>query len=1377
VNKDQLKQSLRQPYKRQQWLELLRSVVPSCEVFADAQPISVELDGAKIVHQLGRVSLAGGRTLAVLEVKLDPKKNVVRNRVGLRNLVARFIDQAQHHGVLAVFVSDRTEYRLSLAVRESVFDQDGQLVHRETAPRRYTYVLGPNEPCTTSAERFASLAAKGEQATLEDVIDAFSVEKLNKEFFTKYREHYQRFVAHLLAGDVPQTVFGVPSKFEDEEARDRALKPVRDFAKKLLGRLVFLHFLQKKGWLGCPADQKTWTKGDPAFLKSLFDGCKNQEHFYSQRLAPLFFDALNKANRENNLFKPTGTRIPYLNGGLFEDDLHAARKLDFPAALFGDLLGFFGEYNFTIDENDPDDHEVGIDPEMLGHVFENLLEDNKDKGAYYTPKAIVQYMCQQSLIHYLQAHLGTHPEIETLVREKNRGDDNDKKNWVKQNAKEIERLLDEVKICDPAIGSGAFPIGLLQEIYWIKLTLDWTLDRAATKRRIIQNSIYGVDIDAGAVEIARLRFWLALIVDEDQPSPLPNLDYKIMQGDSLLESFEGIRLDQLFQQNYALNVIGGQAELNLDSLGTQLTLVNQKQRDKLTALTGSYFTEADPTAKLELHKKIDRLVLEHIEHSIAVQKEMFEVELAQHRVNIADKQQRAKGWKPPLRAVKRMAQLEADIKLCVQRGQKLKGLEGKPERPYFLWHVYFQDVFERGGFDIVIANPPYVRHETISAYRKLLEPHYSTAGSRADLFVFFYEQGVRLLRPRGVLTFISSNKYYRSAYGEKLREYLAANLTLREMVDFGDAPVFEAIAYASILIGQKDSPPAEHNFPGYSWQPTDRLDRLSQVMTVQTAPIKQAALTSSGWNLSTPAVAQLFQKLRANGSPLNDYAGVRFYRGIITGLNEAFVINAETRQKLIAQDAKSADLIKPWLRGRDVKRWQTTWAGLYVIAFPFGFHEQIKNYPAVLKHLSQYETDLRKRGQCTSSRSGKGEGQHHWLELDNNPKPSYLAEFSQPKVLMPAFERQATFAYDNQGFYSNNKTSICVSDDAQFLCAVLNSAPLWWTLRQTAATRQNGYFEYLPMYLSALPIPRADVSSKQALTRLAERAAKSAGAELAAIEREINQLVYGLFELSATEIAIIEDSTATAPVLDVKTTLFTRVLPGLGAISTYFSFANIVARLKELSIALSENTLRDYLSDAMKTGVVHDAGRGWYSRLVVPFELEAKPVSNLVKLVKKEFPLLEYSCWSTAQINAYAQHLLSQHTAFLFADVDALESVAERLRDRGWQPLVDPNAMEAQKLFRPGDKTVVLRPALAKQPDSGDHYAPIEKLLVDLLVEAPKLKLMDDSEVQRVIENACSAGRIQASALVGYAKSRRVSIQFLQESINSAGSENADLMD
>ncbi|MFN7564189.1 MAG: hypothetical protein ACK5TH_20640 [Prosthecobacter sp.] len=570
-----LQSQLRLPFSRDTYLAILTDLFPSGSLHLLQVPehIAAPCDHVRRTQQLGSVQLPDGNSIALLEVEVEDQVQLARNRVALRNFVAKFIDEAATQAVLAVFHQPgKTDWRLTYASKRSQLDEDTlEITSVQTAPRRYTFLLGENEPCRTAAGRLAEIRERDEHLTLEDVEKAFSVERLNKEFFDLYKEHYDRFVAHLLAPErvkAVRTAFGVPFIRDDDEestaaVQNKADKPIRDFVKRLLGRLVFLHFLQKKGWMGCKPGGKAWTGGDTDFLASYFtlaEAKGEAEQFHSRWLLPLFFEALNKDHdeRPGHVFAPTGTRIPYLNGGLFEAseveqallpaDSEKGRAgvpaslVDFPAAHFRALLEFFGQYHFTIDENDPEDHEVGIDPEMLGHIFENLLEDNKDKGAYYTPKAIVSYMARQSLLHYLQTHLGENAELITLLNEKDLTR-LEKNGFVHQHAKRIAELLDAVKVCDPAIGSGAFPIGVLQEILWTRLALDWTLntpeDRARLKRQIIQNSIHGVDLDPGAVEIARLRFWLALVVDEEQPRPLPNLDYKIHRADSLIEYIRG----------------------------------------------------------------------------------------------------------------------------------------------------------------------------------------------------------------------------------------------------------------------------------------------------------------------------------------------------------------------------------------------------------------------------------------------------------------------------------------------------------------------------------------------------------------------------------------------------------------------------------------------------------------------------------------------------------------------------------------------------------------------------------------------------------------------------------------------------------------------
>jgi type I restriction-modification system DNA methylase subunit len=1136
MNAAALQPQLQQPYRRETWQALLPELLPGVEVFVQPHdfPLTSERERtiAKARRQFGTAKLADGKQVAFYEIDVAPKVDLLRNRVALRELVARCIDEVKAHAVLAFFVQPGNKaYRLTYAAKESKLGDDLKLHTEQTATRRFTYVLGPGETRRTAAQRLGGLAEDHAAATLADVTDAFSVEKLNKEFFDTYKQHYLKFCAHLIENtDAPAKVFGLQLRGLDEKARDHALKPVRDFVKKLLGRLVFLHFLQKKGWLGCPAGAKNWKDGDPDFLRQLFNAApeSDRKRFHSRRLVPLFFDTLNNPRRKDELFAITGTRVPYLNGGLFERDFDGVERMDFPAELFAGLLEFFGQYNFTIDENDPDDHEIGIDPEMLGHIFENLLEDNKDKGAYYTPKAVVQYMCQQSLIHALAGHFpgdeAARAEIERLIRRKEPIDPK-KDSWLAAHATALEKILHGLNICDPAIGSGAFPIGLLQEIYWTKLTLHPALDRADAKRAIIQRSIHGVDIDAGAVEIARLRFWLALIVEEKNPVPLPNLDYQIMQGNSLLESFEGFDLSRITEPDrVGVTLLGSdQVELGLGRQQVELAVGSEPQ-ESLAALQQKYFLLHDAEAKAQLRHRIDRAVLRAIDAQLERRRDELETSLAQEAAFV-------RGRKRTPKEEKKREATRAKLAALADKKAKLHALLEDPhaERPFFLWHLWFRHVLDappkgRGGFDIVIANPPYVRHETISDFRDTLA-NYETAASRADLFVFFFEAGVRLLHPEGVFCFIASNKYFRAAYGAKLRKFLAEKTAIHRIVDFGDTAVFKAISYASILLARREDTAAHNRVRALVWSGGADLENLWARVEAQSSEMPQSALKVDGWNFSTGG-SGLLEKLQAASTPLRKYVGGRCYRGVITGLNEAFVIDEATRRRLIAEDKKSAELIRPWLRGRDVKRWQARWANLYAIVFPFGFHTKLGNYPAVLRHLKQFETELRKRGQCTSSRGGKDEGQHHWLELDNNPRPSYLEEFTRPKVIIPAIERACAFAYDDEGYFSNDKTTICVSNNARFLCAVLNSSVIWWVIRQIAAERQNGYYEFKPMYVNRLPIPTASAAEQAALSGLVERvlAAKRGGAEaeVERLEAEIDERVYRLYGLTEDERKIVE---------------------------------------------------------------------------------------------------------------------------------------------------------------------------------------------------------------------------------------------------------------
>jgi hypothetical protein len=1310
----ELKQKFQQPYDRNAWQEVLRGVFPRVDIYRETHSVHCEYKDVESFLELGSVQLHDDKRLAILEIVLTPKKKIQRNRVELRNLVAKHIDQVTNHGVLVIFTGQNEDYRFTFTAKESEFNNDGEFVERQTATKRFTYLLGPHETCTTAARRLSQLADKQGSATLADVVEAFSVEKLNKEFFTLYKEHYATFVNYLLAGDVPQKVFGIPRQ-ADEKEQDKANKPVRDFAKRLLGRLVFLYFLQKKGWLGCSADRTDWIDGDRNFVSNLFQTCQDKERFYSTSLVPLFFDALNRPDRPNDLFSVTGTRVPYLNGGLFEHEKSPnghkplpVGKLDFPTILFEQLLEFFGQYNFTIDENDPDDHEVGIDPEMLGHIFENLLEDNKDKGAFYTPKAVVQYMCQQSLINYLQQHLGERDELVQLVRFKDAGSATDKNNWIRQNARLIEELLDRLKICDPAIGSGAFPIGLLQEIYWIKLTIDWTLDPAETKLKIIQNSIYGVDIDAGAVEIARLRFWLSLIVDEDDPRPLPNLDYKIMQGDSLLESFEGIPLDNLQQaKGFKVEVFSKQGQGQMfpgDLLEYSQSKESAAKAKEISSLIKRYFGETNPVNKLDLHKRIDRFVLDHIDYNLQIQEEKISDELTLRKAEIKRKAGLVKGWKPPKKDEQRLATLEEGLKSIALKKEKLQELEEKPERPYFLWHLFFQDVFEQDGFDIVIGNPPYIPIEQISDDKRLLfKEKYPQVERKYDTSVLFFIEGTKLLKSAGILSYIAPLTWQTGDNYFKFRKYLIDNNGVKRIVNL-PFDIFEA-AYVDTGIYFI----TENNQQTIDIYNYEKKEKVVNFYNINFTKISVNNLDKTTYKLPIGSFVTELQER------LNNSSFVKL--GTITKSTQG--LSGSRFRRVLRHSNNSYDFLE---KGN------------------------VYNYILDIKEISLVDLSDKK-----------------------SLRQFYAAE---PKVLIRRIvnrQDRLSVAYTDKKMVFKKDINPFISVDvrfpAKYLLAILASKFIsYFYINSSIIATKDDFRQTTLTELRNLPIPIPTDEVKKAIIYIVDQILTmkehNKRIDISSLESEIDRKVYSLYKLSKDEISVVEANTkVTCDNSDRKTFLYNSILSTFKSNSAYFSLAAIKRAMADVKIELADDTLREYMSEAMANGIVSNAGRGWYSRHISSASLDPKPVTKIIRAVKKAFPLLDFCCWSTIQFNPFAQHLIAQPTIFLYAESDALSTVAETLKAGGWDAWADPNKSDAERFVHPGIKSVVLRPAISKQPEATDHVASIEKALVDLSVESHKLQMIDAPEVQRIIDSVLGAGLVQLAVLFGYSEVKREIIE------------------
>lgn len=798
MDKQQLRNILQQPYKFDNWKQVVDFVFPNVSYFRDPQPIPHESDKIQSFRQLGTVRLNDGKNLAVFEVKVAENINIPRNRVALRSLVTPLIDQERNHRVLVIYEQGKEDYRFTFTARETGFDEEtADFVQRETDRKRFTYVLGGNESCRTASDRFWELSHKKNQATIKDVESAFSVERLSKEFFTKYKAHYTAFADYLAASTYKVTTFSADDK------------RIRDFVKVLLGRIVFLHFVQRKGWLG--ASDIEFTDGDKNFMLNYWKQSGKDESFYTAYLSSLFFGGLNKEGRPGQAFTmPDGKKVcvPFLGGGLFEKDRNEPELITFPPQLFDDLFNFFGEYNFTIDENDPFENEVGIDPEMLGHIFENLLEDNKDKGAFYTPKPIVKYMCQESLIQYLLTQLEQNGVAEH-GSEAQKDLEEKLGNFVKKY--EANALIDydnllanalhTIKVCDPAIGSGAFPMGILNEMVMLINVLHqaspdvveqtWQMDNwqpSTVKKHIIQNSIYGVDIEKGAVDIARLRFWLSLVLDEEKPSALPSLDYKIVVGNSLVSKLG----DDIIDIDWTLN------QKSHELFGEELATQKKELLKKLIGHQRKFYTALGD--KKELASKIRNLKIDLLinQLDLMIDKQNIAVEPKPEDYRNKSKAKFTEAYNRYLQCMGWQQQIV-----------KLKSLKAKPDIPleFFDWKLDFPEVMNEQvvvmvGFDVVIGNPPYVNFRDIknSLDKSYYIRKFATAEYQSDLYILFIEKGYNILkRSGGQFAFIVPNSITNNLNNSKIRKYILDNSAISSIVNT-PIGVFEAATVDTVII-------------------------------------------------------------------------------------------------------------------------------------------------------------------------------------------------------------------------------------------------------------------------------------------------------------------------------------------------------------------------------------------------------------------------------------------------------------------------------------------------------------------------------------------------------------------------------------------------
>ena len=801
-----------------------------------------EATGIRSIKQVGMIYV-GVEPLHIFDVTVNDRVMMERNRVNIQRLIRTVMDQYSCAFMLFHYEDDtRWDWRFTYCRKSGNKEET-------TDSKRYTFLLGPGQSCRTATDNFMALYDKRNSLEIKDIENAFNVEALSKEFFGKYKTQYEAFVNYMVDPTNGMRQHFIDTNFDHtgmtaDKIRDREEKPIRDYVKKLLGRIVFLHFLQKKGWLGVPAG-KEWGEGDHDFMLNIFKNAnENQkENFLDEVLEGLFADGLDRNRSDQGDLYDTkvegfrNCRIPYLNGGLFERDILDKKPSHFPASYFDDLLTMLSQYNFTIDENDPNDAEVGVDPEMLGRIFENLLEDNKDKGAFYTPKEIVQYMCRESLIAYLQTD--QRKEDKECIRLFVTTHDATLLGDLKE---EIDQKLCNVKICDPAIGSGAFPMGLLRELFFCRSAIEPNImeNAAKIKRHIIQNNIYGVDIERGAVDIARLRFWLSLIVDEKSPEALPNLDFKIMQGNSLLEQYNGVDLSTMTEKKVG-------AEQGITIFDSMLDVYRKNLRDKLA----EYYACPEQEKKVQLRKDIADIVKQElIEQGIHID---FE-----------------------------------DIDLSANS-------------QFFLWHTWFHDVFSRPskeGFDIVIGNPPYgakYNNQTKRYYKNTYLTAKTIQGLQKgslDTYTLFIELGYNLLRKNGSFAYIVPISLTSSDSLTGIHRILMGNCDTIHISSYAvrPKPVFEnAFVNTSILLFQKTGTPCQHIYSTKMHRRGNKFNLQKLIDSLQFTDVKGLTLYGRipkiGSEIEKIILNKLFKQkklgsiIQTSGYPIMyRFAGGRYFK-------------------------------------------------------------------------------------------------------------------------------------------------------------------------------------------------------------------------------------------------------------------------------------------------------------------------------------------------------------------------------------------------------------------------------------------------------------------------------------------------------------------
>ena len=996
------------------------------------------------------------------------KGSVVHKKVGLNQLVKSFVNPrwGEFDAAIAVF-SENNNWRLSLICN---------IKEEQMSPKRYTYLFGEsNNLYNTPVSRFLFLKEKG--ISFENIKNAFSVEALTKQFYNELFEWYQWAISEESGVYFPNN-----TAIEDDDRENIDTKIIR-----LITRLMFVWFIKQKDLVPNKLFEASFIS---TILKDFDPESESSGNYYNAILQNLFFATLNRAiedeegkhrgfaklaskdvktlYRYEEMFSISEDEviklfsgIPFLNGGLFEcldktktiDGVQKAYNFDgfsrndkkfadgryrnrafIPNSLFfkqdKGLFSILSRYNFTIEENTPNEQQVALDPELLGKVFENLLgaynPETKEtarnqSGSFYTPREIVNYMVDESIISYL----GESDEVREMLSPDYQYDPAKRDQY-----KNITEKLKSIKILDPACGSGAFPMGLLNRIVDLIIKLNPKTDVYSLKLQIIENCIYGVDIQSIAVQISKLRFFISLICDceKDENKPnfgiptLPNLETKFVCANSLIDKKSEEAQGNLFEDPRI-----------------------QETKDALIRLREEHFMAKSASQKRRLREKDDEL-----RSTLATL--LADNDLASRE----DAEQMAK-WNP---------------------------YDQNASSPFFSAEWMFN---VKEGFDIIIGNPPYIQLQNNGGeLNKLYAPcGFQSFASTGDIYCLFYERGWQLLKENGHLCFITSNKWMRAGYGEKLRTFFANNTDPKLMIDFGGVKIFESATVDTNILLYEKSKNTHHTLCAVTnKQNKDSINNLSVFVQQQGTFCDFSG--GDSWVILSPIEQSIKRKIESVGTPLKDW-DINIYRGVLTGCNEAFIISTEKRNEILAncksedERKRTEELIRPILRGRDIKRYGYEWANLWLIWIPWHFPLHLDNsiqgasvkaekafetqYPAVYDHLLKYKNQLSARNKAETGI------RYEWYALQRWGA-NYWEEFFKPKICW-ASVGQTSYSLIPPGYLLLDTNYFFAIDSPYYLQILLNSKIVtWWINTEDTPIGSGGAYRHYKYNLQKLPLPK-----------------------------------------------------------------------------------------------------------------------------------------------------------------------------------------------------------------------------------------------------------------------------------------------------------------